>query len=171
MRKTAFFFTLCLLVACCACNKSGFNTFCGDYSYKTSGSVTVQRLTLPFDSITPIALTFSLPTEIGQLEIATLDRRNDSVVVIMNQLNGDVVVTHGQCEDKVLTLNTFKRNALNISIDSELDFNTPVNVRGSGRYYDDNTLIFNLSYHGLAQVGPLMYRIDGDNIQMVAYRN
>ena len=171
MKKTVFFTSLCILIALCSCTKSGLNTFCGDYSFKTSGSVTVQRLDLPMDSITPAAFTFSLPNEIGQLEIATLDRRNDSVIVIMNYLNGEVLVTHGHCENEELTLNTFQRNALNISIDSEMDFRTPIKVKGVGHYYDDNTLVFNMSYNGWVQLGPLFYKVDGDNIQMVAYRN
>lgn len=171
MKKNFIFIALGLLIAFSSCQKSGLNLFCGNYSYKTTGSVTVQRKATPLDSITPAAFTFNLPNEIGQLDIATLDKHNDSVVVIINQLNGDVVLTHGYCNDKELTLKPFKRNVLNISVNSQIDFNTPVKIQGVGHCYDDNTLIFDMSYHGKAQVGPFTYLIDGDQIQMVAYRN
>ena len=37
--------------------------------------------------------------------------------------------------------------------------------------YDDNTLILNMTYNGVAGVGLLKYKLYGDDIKTVATRN
>lgn len=162
---------VCGLIAFASCQKSPLDTFCGDYSFKTSGSVTVQRMPTLFDSITPPAYTFNLPNEIGQLEISTLDKENDSVIVVMNYLNDEVIVARGRCKDNELYMKKFKRNALNLSIDYEINLKAPIRINATGHLYDGNTLIFDMTYTGVATVGNQFYTIDGDNIKMVAFRN
>lgn len=171
MKKVVFFIALSCVFLFSACSKSGIKSFRGDYSFKTSGSVTIQRVTLPFDTITPPAITFSLPNEIGQLEITTLDKEHDSVLMVMNYLNNEVVVAQGCCKDNELIMKSFTRDALNFNVDSDLSFKAPVKVRAHGRLYDEDLLIIDMSYSGIAMVGPLYYHIEGDDIKMVANRN
>ena len=171
MKRSIVILSICCLLAFCACQKSGINAFRGDYSFKTSGDVTVQRLQLPFDTVTHPAFTFHLPNDIGQLQINTLDRDNDSVIVVMNHFNGQVVVAHGRCDGQELTLKEFQRNDLILSIEGNLDLKSNLKIRATGHIYDDNTLILNMSYRGRANAGILFYDIEGNDIKMVATRN
>ena len=92
-------------MAMASCQKSGINAFKGDYSFKSSGEVSVQRTTTIIDTtIIPAKFNFTLPNEIGQLEIRTLDRKEKSVVVVMNYMNNEVIVVHGTCEGQTITL-------------------------------------------------------------------
>lgn len=155
-----------------SCQKSGINAFKGDYSFKSSGEVTAQRTTTIIDpSIIPATFNFTLPNEIGQLEIRTLDKKEKTVVVVMNYMNDEVVVVHGTCEGQTITLDEFQRNALNISVDSYLSSSCVINVKAEGRIYDDNTIIFNMVYSGTATITNIDFNIQGDNIRMVATRN
>ena len=44
-------------------------------------------------------------------------------------------------------------------------------VRASGRMYDGNTLVLNMTYDGEAETNEHTYTIKGDDIRMVAQRN
>ena len=171
MKKALLFSVLLASLTLASCQKSGVNLFVGDYSYKTTGSVTVQRQLSLFDSEIPPAYEVELPSDLGQLQIATLDRKADSVVVIFNQLNGDVLVTHARCEDNEITLLKFQREILMLSIDANNDLKFPVTISGEGHIYDGKTILFNLSYKGKAKVGDLTYNLQGEDVNMVAYRN
>ena len=165
MKKT--FLIICCLLALASCQKKNAPLFRGDYSFKTSGSVTAKR---NFAS-DPATFNITLDNEIGQLEIAKLDRKNDSLVVVMNYLNGEVIVTHAHCKGQNITFKSFKRNALKVAVDGNVDVLCEVNVKASGTMYDENTLILNLTYDGEAAVGLLKYILHGDDIHMVATRN
>ena len=154
-------------MALVSCQRKNAPLFCGDYSFKTSGSVTAQNT---FTS-EPAEFHISLSNEIGQLQIANLDRKKDSVVVMMNYLNGEVIVTHAYCKGQDITFKDFKRNALPVSIDGLIDVVCEVNVKAKGTMYDGNTLILNMIYDGEAAVGPIEYNLHGDDIHMVATRN
>jgi hypothetical protein len=158
---------ICGLLAFTACQKRGMQLFRGDYSFKTSGSITAKRANV-FD---PAEFHITLDNEIGQLQIASLDRKNDSLVVVMNYLNGEVVVTHAYCEGQNITFKDFKHNSLKVSIDGNIDVLCEVNVNAVGTMYDDNTMILNMTYDGEAGVGNLKYDLYGDDIKMVATRN
>ncbi|MBR4392041.1 MAG: hypothetical protein IKT08_08065 [Bacteroidales bacterium] len=169
--KRTLLLLACGLLAFASCKKSNIDPFRGDYSFKTSGNVTVQRQATILDTVPPAVFTVSVPNDLGQLEISTLDKENDSVVVIMNILNDEVIVAHGCCKDDELVMQDFKRNALYLNVDYEFNLRAPVNIKAKGRLYDDNTLVFEMTYHGTATVGDLIYNIHGDDIKMVAYRN
>ena len=159
------------VLALASCQKSGLNAFRGSYSFKSSGEVTVQRPASIFDTVPPAAYTINLPNEIGQLEISALDQKNDSVVVVLNYYDGNVVATHGRCQDREIVLKEFSYNNLKLTIDGNLNVESPVRVSAIGHIYDGNTIILNLSYRGYAMVGLLRYNISGDNIMLVANRN
>lgn len=170
--KKSIFCILCCLVAMASCQKSGINAFKGDYSFKSSGEVSVQRTTTIIDTtIIPAKFNFTLPNEIGQLEIRTLDRKEKSVVVVMNYMNDEVIVVHGTCEGQTITLDEYQRNALIISIDSYLSSSCVINVNAEGHIYDDNTIVFDMVYDGTATIANIDFKIQGEDIHMVATRN
>ena len=165
--KKLLLIMLCGLLALSACQKRGMHLFRGDYSFKTSGSVTAKRA----NASDPAEFNITLDNEIGQLQIASLDRKNDSLVVVMNYMNGDVVVTHAHCKGQNITFKDFKRSALRVSIDGNIDMLCEVNIKADGTMYDENTLILNMTYNGVAGVGNLKYNLYGDDIKTVATRN
>ena len=165
--KKSIFLILCGLIALTSCQKRGTKLFRGDYSFKTSGSIMAKRVNVS----DPAEFNITLNNEIGQLQIASLDRKNDSLVVVMNYMNGEVVVTHAYCKGQNITFKEFKHNSLKVSVDGNIDMLCEVNVKAIGTMYDENTLILNMTYEGIAGVGNLKYGLYGDDIKMVATRN
>lgn len=167
MKKTSILLAICCLLALASCQKKNAPLFRGDYSFKTSGSVTARSTYTTNHKEFNIAL----KNEIGQLQIAKLDQSKDSVVVVMNYMNGDVIVTHACCNGRDITFKNFKHNLLDFSVDGNLDLRCEVNVAAKGTMYDDNTLILNMIYDGEAVMGPITYDLYGNDIRMVATRN
>ena len=160
-------FLLCALVVLASCQKKNTSLFRGDYSFKTSGNITDKRANVS----DPAEFNIKLSNEIGQLQIASLDKRTDSLVVVMNYLNGDVVVTHAHCQGQNITFKEFKHNFMRVSIDGNIDMLCEVNIKAEGTMYDENTLVLDMTYEGVAGVGSLKYDLYGDNVKMVATRN
>ena len=157
----------CCLMALAACQKKNAPLFRGDYSFKTSGSVTLDEINAEDE---PASFTVSLPNEIGQLEISALDNGKDSVLVVMNTMGGEVVVTHASCKDNEIFLRDFKKNTLLFTGDS-LTLKNDLRVKASGQMYEDNTLILNMTYEGEAETNESSFKIYGDDIRMAATRN
>lgn len=167
MKKTLLFLAFCGLIVLVGCRKSGTNLFRGDYSFKTSGSVTLDEID-PEDE--PVSYTVSLPNEIGQLEISALDNDKDSVLVVMNTLGGEVVVTHAFCDGNEIYLKNFTKNTLLFTGDS-LTLKNDLQVHATGQMYEYNTLILNMTYEGEAESNERSFKVFGDNIRMAAIRN
>ena len=167
MKKINVFLTLCCLLALVACQKKNAPLFRGDYSFKTSGSVTLDEID-PEDE--PVSYTVSLPNEIGQLEISDLGNGKDSVLVVMNTMGGEVVVTHALCQDNEIFLKDFTKNTLLFTGDS-LTLKNDLHVKALGQMYEDNTLIINMIYEGEAETSERNFKVYGDNIRMAAIRN
>ena len=157
----------CALMALASCQKKNAPLFRGDYSFKTSGSVTLNEINTEDE---PSSFTVSLPNEIGQLEIKDLDNGKDSVLVVMNTMGGEVVVTHALCQDNKIFLRDFKKNTLLFTGDS-LTLKNELRVQASGQMYEDNTLILNMVYEGEAETNDRSFKIYGDDIRMAAIRN
>ena len=157
----------CCLMALAACQKKNAPLFRGDYSFKTSGSVTLDEINAADE---PASFTVSLPNEIGQLEISALDNGKDSVVVVMNTMGGEVVVTHACCKDNEIFLRDFKKNTLLFTGDS-ITLKNDLRVKASGQMYEDNTLILNMTYEGEAETNERSFKVYGDGIRMAAIRN
>ena len=155
------------LMALAACQKKNAPLFRGDYSFKTSGSVTLDEINAEDE---PASYTVSLPNEIGQLEISDLDNGKDSVLVVMNTMGGEVVVTHALCKDNEIFLRDFKKNTLLFTGDS-LTLKNDLRVKASGQMYEDNTLIINMTYEGEAETNDRSFKVYGDGIRMAAIRN
>ena len=169
MKKTIIIAFLTLL-ALASCQKKNAPLFRGDYSFKTSGSVTLDEIVPEGDTIEPVSFVVNLPNEIGQLEISDLDNGKDSVLVVMNTMGGEVVVTHAFCKDNEIFLRDFKKNALLFTGDS-ITLKNEVHVQASGQMYEDNTLILNMNYDGEAETSERAFTIHGDNVRMAAIRN
>lgn len=150
-----------------SCQKKNAPLFRGDYSFKTSGSVTLDEIVTEGE---PASYTVSLPNEIGQLEIKDLDNGKDSVLVVMNTMGGEVVVTHAFCKDNEIFLCDFKKNTLLFTGDS-LTLKNNLRVSATGQMYEDNTLILNMVYDGEAESNERSFKVYGDDIRMAATRN
>ena len=157
----------CALMALASCQKKNAPLFRGDYSFKTSGSVTLNEISTEDE---PASFTVNLPNEIGQLEIKDLDNGKDSVLVVMNTMGGEVVVTHALCQDNKIFLRDFKKNTLLFTGDS-ITLKNELRVKASGQMYEDNTLILNMIYEGEAETNERSFKIYGDDIRMAAIRN
>lgn len=155
-------------MALASCQKKNAPLFRGDYSFKTSGSVTLEEIVPQGE--TGETFTVGLPNEIGQLEISTLDNGKDSVLVVMNTMGGEVVVTHALCKDNEIFLRDFKKNTLLLTGDS-LTLKNDLRVKATGRMYEDNTLILNMIYDGEAERNERSFKVFGDDIRMAATRN
>ena len=155
-------------MALASCQKKNAPLFRGDYSFKTSGSVTLEEIVPQGE--TGETFTVGLPNEIGQLEISTLDNGKDSVLVVMNTMGGEVVVTHAFCKDNEIFLRDFKKNTLLLTGDS-LTLKNDLRVKATGRMYEDNTLILNMIYDGEAERNESSFKVFGDDIRMAAIRN
>ena len=170
MKKTRLLSAICILIAFASCQKSGMHLFRGDYSFKTSGSVTMDEIVPEGETYEPESYTVSLPNEIGQLEISALGDDKDSLLVMMNTMGGEVVVTHALCDGNEIFLKDFTKNTLLFTGDS-ITLKNEVRVQASGRMYEDNTLILNMIYDGEAKTSERAFTIHGDNIRMAAIRN
>ena len=166
MKKISILLSVCCLIALASCQKKNAPLFRGDYSFKTSGSVTLNEIVTD----EPASYTVGLPNEIGQLEISELGNGKDSVLVVMNTMGGEVVVTHAFCKDNEIFLRDFKKNTLLFTGDS-LTLKNDLRVKASGQMYEDNTLILNMTYDGEAESNERSFKIYGDDIRMAATRN
>ena len=158
----------CALMALTSCQKKNAPLFRGDYSFKTSGSVTLEEIVPQGE--TGETFTVGLPNEIGQLEISTLDNGKDSVLVVMNTMGGEVVVTHALCKDNEIFLRDFNKNTLLFTGDS-ITLKNELRVKASGQMYENNTLILNMTYEGEAETNDRSFKVYGDGIRMAAIRN
>ena len=168
--KKLIIFALFALLALPSCKKGGERLFRGDYSFKTSGSVTFEQIVPDDDDNEPLSFTDVLSNEIGQLEINALGNEKDSLVVVINTMGGEVIVTHAFSEDNKIYLKEFIKNDVHFS-DDLVAVSKRICVQAEGQMYDGNTLILNMVYEGEVDALLSNYRIHGDNIQMVAIRN
>ena len=170
MKRTSILLAICFLMALAACQKKNAPLFRGDYSFKTSGTVTLDEIVAEGETTEPASYSVSLPNEIGQLEISDLDNGKDSVLVVMNTMGGEVIVTHAFCQDNEIFLKDFTKNTLLFTGDS-ITLKNEVRVSATGQMYENNTLIINMIYEGEAETNERSFEIYGDNIRMAAIRN
>ena len=168
--KKQVFIAIFALLAFSSCQKGGMRLFRGDYSYKTSGAVVLEEIVPDGDSIQPVSFTVTLPNEIGQLEISDMGNNDDSLLVVMNTMGGEVIVTQAYCDGREIFLQDFPKNALFFMGDS-IALKNEIRVQATGQMYEDNTIILNMIYDGEAETVNRDYRVHGDNIRMAATRN
>ena len=145
-----------IAVACLSsCTKEGSRLFKGYYSFKTSGTMEVERTRLyqvpdpetqtMTDSTVVDTLQTVLAAESGQMNILSANDKEGEMIVTMNILGGDVVIYEAEASRDELLLRTGSRT-LNFYCDGKT-VTMNVTVDGSARKID-NVVIFDLEYAG-----------------------
>lgn len=129
----------------CSCTKEGEKLFKGNFSFKTSGSLTTEvTVETPLD--TSIAIFNSaIATEQGQMDIISLGGDNGEMMITMNVLNGDMRCFKATAKGSILELEPTEAH-----IKADIKNSTTaltVTVSGTAERYD-NIIIFNLKYEG-----------------------
>lgn len=164
------------LMSLISCEKEGVKLFDGNYSFKTSGILTVERTAKVSESDASAEIldipdgnrTFKLPltSESGQMNI--IKTGDNSVIVTMNIVGGDALVFNGKAEGKVLTLDpavrflSFRDGANTVSLE--------ITVSGTAEKHDD-VAIFTLEYTGGGETTLYDYKILASEVKCVAKLN
>lgn len=152
-----------------SCHKGGINLFAGDYSFKTSGEVFISAQS--GTNVVPAMLNINLANSVGQLNISAANDKSDNVVVVINNLNGDVFTTTGSCEGKDIIIDEFECTTLPFSVTTLFTGDFKIKVSAIGQMYDDNMIVFDVFCNGSASIGSVTYKVKDKDIKMVAYRN
>ncbi len=150
-------------VALCSCAKEGPGRFKGNYSFKTSGTVSVREKGNGNAEISKVKLS----DEQGQMNILKED--GDAMIVTMNVLSGAVVVFDAEASGKEIRLQPVER-VLSITHGLSSSINLNAVVSGVGHRYDD-TVIFELVYTGDYESFGVEYEIVGSDVKCVARLN
>ena len=164
------------LMSFCSCEKEGVKLFDGNYSFKTSGILTIERTAKVSESDASAGIldipdgnrTFrlALTSESGQMNV--IKTGDNSVIVTMNVVGGDAFVFSGKAEGKVLTLDpavrfvSFRDGANTVSLE--------VTVSGTAEKHDD-VAVFTLEYTGGGETTLYDYKILASEVKCVAKLN
>lgn len=164
------------LMSLISCEKEGVKLFDGNYSFKTSGILTVERTAKVSESDASAGIldipdgnrTFrlALTSESGQMNV--IKTGDNSVIVTMNVVGGDALVFNGKAEGKVLTLDpavrflSFRDGANTVSLE--------ITVSGTAEKHDD-VAIFTLEYTGGGETTLYDYKILASEVKCVARLN
>lgn len=164
------------LLSFCSCEKEGVKLFDGNYSFKTSGILTIERTAKVSESDASAGIldipdgnrTFrlALTSESGQMNV--IKTGDNSVIVTMNVVGGDAFVFSGKAEGKVLTLDpsvrfvSFRDGANTVSLE--------ITVSGTAEKHDD-VAIFTLEYTGGGETTLYDYKILASEVKCVAKLN
>ena len=164
------------LMSLISCEKEGVKVFDGNYSFKTSGILTVERTAKVSESDASAGIldipdgnrTFrlALTSESGQMNV--IKTGDNSVIVTMNVVGGDAFVFSGKAEGKVLTLDpavrfvSFRDGANTVSLE--------VTVSGTAEKHDD-VAVFTLEYTGGGETTLYDYKILASEVKCVAKLN
>lgn len=164
------------LMSLISCEKEGVKLFDGNYSFKTSGILTVERTAKVSESDASTEIldfpdgnrTFrlALTSESGQMNV--IKTGDNSVIVTMNVVGGDAFVFSGKAEGKVLTLDpavrfvSFRDGANTVSLE--------ITVSGTAEKHDD-VAIFTLEYTGGGETTLYDYKILASEVKCVAKLN
>lgn len=167
-----------------SCQKDGVELFRGNYSFKTSGSITVVRDAAYVNDTTyqingfqidtivtahPEQMTLSINTESGQMDITSMGEEN--LMVSMNVIGGEMVLYYATAEGSDLTLNEASRHLTiaNFSLtedDEEFGsraISADLTVNGTAQRYE-NIVLFNLTYDGDFWANDRLYHIVDSDI-------
>ena len=164
------------LMSLISCEKEGVKLFDGNYSFKTSGILTVERTAKVSESDASAGIldipdgnrTFrlALTSEYGQMNV--IKTGDNSVIVTMNVVGGDAFVFSGKAEGKVLTLDpavrfvSFRDGANTVSLE--------ITVSGTAEKHDD-VAVFTLEYTGGGETTLYDYKILASEVKCVAKLN
>lgn len=164
------------LMSLISCEKEGVKLFDGNYSFKTSGILTIERTAKVSESDASAGIldipdgnrTFrlALTSESGQMNV--IKTGDNSVIVTMNVVGGDAFVFSGKAEGKVLTLDpavrfvSFRDGANTVSLE--------ITVSGTAEKHDD-VAVFTLEYTGGGETTLYDYKILASEVKCVAKLN
>lgn len=150
-----------VLLAFFACNNQA-KIFSGDYSYKTSG-----RLTIADDST---SVSQDLAETIGQLNVVDLkSAKKDSILLIFNQMRGEIISVRAAVNGDSIFLKPYKK-VLPISVDNKM-IDCEMNISGKGIRYE-NSIVLKEIYNGLAVVNDsVSKRVSSNEITTFAKQN
>ena len=151
-----------LALAVSSCQKDGIDLYEGNYSFKTSGTISVEKKS---DSVNETE-NLSITSEAGQMNI--LKKDDSSAVITMNVIGGDVFVLEAVVENSTLKLVPFKRK---ISVKEGVQTVTlDCNISGSGEKLKD-VVIFTLNVTGTGSSALYNYTITDSDVKSVANLN
>lgn len=164
------------LMSLISCEKEGVKLFDGNYSFKTSGILTVERTAKVSESDASAGIldipdgnrTFrlALTSESGQMNV--IKTGDNSVIVTMNVVGGEAFVFSGKAEGKVLTLDPAVRFVS--SRDGANTVSLEITVSGTAEKHDD-VAIFTLEYTGGGETTLYDYKILASEVKCVAKLN
>ncbi len=158
-----------LLLSLTSCEKEGTRRFEGNYSFKTSGTLTIDRKVTSSDVTLPTTdgtFKSTLTSESGQMNIVTTGE--NTMVVTFNIIGGDVLVFDATVDGKKITLSPISR-IITIK-DDGLTFTIDATLEGTGERYDD-VVVFTLNYTGSTSYLVYDYTITESSVKCVAKVN
>lgn len=167
-----------VILSAVSCKKTGNQLFKGYYSFKTSGTLTIEaktdKETEEGEEETPITYTINLSNENGQMNILDVDAKDGKMALTMNIVSGPVVVTEATTNDKKLTVSPFER-ILTLKDENGSNLEMTVTISGTGQKLD-NMVMIDLIYSGQTQKESwtgttTTYTIDSSNVVCVAREN
>lgn len=186
------------LMSLISCEKEGVKLFDGNYSFKTSGILTIERTAKVSESDASAEIparisdsgntgwpdidlpdlpdvnfpdgnrTFKLPLTSESGQMNVIKTGDNSVIVTMNVVGGDAFVFSGKAEGKVLTLDPAVRF---VSFrDGANTVSLEITVSGTAEKHDD-VAIFTLEYTGGGETTLYDYKILASEVKCVAKLN
>lgn len=186
------------LMSFCSCEKEGVKLFDGNYSFKTSGILTIERTAKVSESDASAEIparisdsgntgwpdidlpdlsdvdfpdgnrTFRLALTSESGQMNVIKTGDNSVIVTMNVVGGDAFVFSGKAEGKVLTLDPAVRF---VSFrDGANTVSLEITVSGTAEKHDD-VAIFTLEYTGGGETTLYDYKILASEVKCVAKLN
>lgn len=154
-----------------SCNKEGPKRFSGNYTFKTSGTITVREAGNESAELKVV----SLFDESGQMDVVESGKSEGGMLVAMNALGGSVVTFEAEASGKTLTITPFNRQltvpfAESSGVVEVVQPVATVTVSGYAERYAD-ALLFWLDYTGSFVHGDVTYEIVSSNVSCWAKVN
>lgn len=166
---------LCLAAAISlsACSKEGPGLFKGNYTFKTSGTVSAVVSIESPDESGSSTLDLNLVTEQGQMDIISTGGEDGEMIVTMNVLGGDARSFRAHAAGDVLEIEPFDTR-VSMQIARHGTATVTVTVSGTASRYG-NVVIFDLVYEGggVSEIGDSTAEVEivGSSVQCIAKLN
>lgn len=154
-----------------ACTKEGPALFKGYYSYKTSGTLVVERVGTDSQTgeETKDTLDVQLTSELGQMDIISQGDGSNRMFVTMNAMAGDVIKFDAVAEPSSISLKPLDR-IITVDVGNATLIPLNMTVSGTGKRYD-NMVIFTLDYSGGCEQSGNIFRVLDSDVVCVAKIN
>ena len=161
MKKTSvILLAVLMMVGMTSCRKKEIKQFLGDYTYKTSGSITVETDTADVN--------IPLLNSTGQIDIVDTGKKN-KVVIIKTSLTGKVETFNATINDDKIVFDT-QTSMETFSLGSTTLGGTLITKSAEGKILDDH-IIIREKYNGMFALTLLMGNISNSDITTVLERN